>query len=86
VPDHRAEPSTPIDPAGALFRSGGEAFAYVASQLADLHDRWRMGGAPAEALDWAMNLATLAGWWGGRLEAEADWASTGRCQRRRRRA
>lgn len=81
--DRCSSPLAGGETGAALLRSGGQTFAYLADQLADLHDRWRAADAPPDALAWAMELATLAGWWGGRLDAEADWVSAGRCRRRR---
>jgi hypothetical protein len=55
-----------------LLLAGSDAFKYLADGLAAECARRYEAGAPAGSLDWALAMAEFAGWWCGRLEAEAD--------------
>ena len=55
-----------------LLLAGSDAFGYLADELAAEYARRHDAGDCPEVLDWARRLAELAGWWCGRLEAEAD--------------
>lgn len=55
-----------------LLLAGSDAFGYLADELAAEYARRHDADDCPEVLDWARRLAELAGWWCGRLEAEAD--------------
>jgi len=55
-----------------LLLAGSDAFWYLADQLAAEYARRHDAGEPPEHLEWVRRLAEVAGWWCGRLEAEAD--------------
>lgn len=57
-----------------LLLAGSDAFGHLADELAAAHEQWRVNGAEQPTLDWLRQMAELAGWWCGRLEAEADHA------------
>lgn len=48
----------------------------IAHGLISLHDHWQTSGASATAVGWIERLITNAGWWSGRLLAEAGRAAT----------
>jgi hypothetical protein len=54
-----------------LLLAGSNAFRHLAEELADAHQHWQAGGADKALLEWSVELAEMAGWWSGRLEAEA---------------
>ena len=54
-----------------LLLAGSNAFRHLAQELAEAHEHWRTGGADEALLEWSVELAEMAGWWSGRLEAEA---------------
>ena len=54
-----------------LVLAGSNAFRHLAEELADAHRHWEAGGADEALLRWSIELAEMAGWWSGRLEAEA---------------
>lgn len=54
-----------------LLLAGSSAFRHLAEELADAQRHWQAGGADKALLDWSIELAEMAGWWSGRLEAEA---------------
>ena len=55
-----------------LLLAGSDAFAHLADELAAEYARRHDAGDFPETLEWARRLAEIAGWWCGRLEAEAD--------------
>jgi hypothetical protein len=55
--------------------AASDAFARVADEMAAEYARLYEQGAQPEALEWTRGVAELAGWWCGRLEAEADHAA-----------
>jgi hypothetical protein len=55
-----------------LLLSGSDAFGNLADALAAEYDRRHDAGDRPEVLDWVLRMAEFAGWWCGRLEAEAD--------------
>jgi hypothetical protein len=54
-----------------LLLAGSDAFRHLADELAVAHRHWQTGGADEALLQWSVELAEMAGWWSGRLEAEA---------------
>jgi hypothetical protein len=54
-----------------LLLAGSNAFRHLADELATAHLHWQAGGADEALLEWSLELAEIAGWWSGRLEAEA---------------
>ena len=55
-----------------VLLAGSDAFGYLADELAAEYARRYDAGDRPELLEWARRLAEVAGWWWGRLEAEAD--------------
>jgi hypothetical protein len=55
--------------------AASDAFAQLADELAAEYARRYDEGAEPEVLEWSRGMAELAGWWCGRLEAEADHAA-----------
>ena len=55
-----------------LLLAGSDAFRHLADELAAEYARRYEAGARSEVLDWFERTAEFAGWWCGRLEAEAD--------------
>lgn len=55
-----------------LLLAGSDAFGHVADQMAATYQRWYEAGEGPAAVEWAQRMAEFAGWWCGRLEAEAD--------------
>src|SRR5438552_1750058 len=64
------EPRAGVD----LLLAGSDAFGHLAEQLARAHEDVVAGGGTLQ-LDWLRSMAELAGWWCGRLEAEADYTA-----------
>lgn len=58
-----------------LLLAGSNAFKYLADELSAEYARRYEAGAPAESIEWTLRAAQFAGWWCGRLEAEADYAA-----------
>jgi hypothetical protein len=58
-----------------LLLAASDAFAELADELAAEYARRYDEGAQPEVLEWTRGVAELAGWWCGRLEAEADHAA-----------
>ena len=58
----------------ALLLAGSDAFAHLAAQLASVHEDLATGSGTL-GLDRLQRMSELAGWWCGRLEAEADYAA-----------
>jgi hypothetical protein len=55
-----------------LLLAGSDAFEHLADALAAEYERRHDAGDRPEDLEWARRMAEFAGWWCGRLEAEAD--------------
>jgi len=58
-----------------LLLAASDAFAELADELAAEYARRYDEGAQPEALEWTRCMAEVAGWWCGRLEAEADYVA-----------
>jgi hypothetical protein len=55
-----------------LLLTGSDAFGHLADELAAEYARRHDAGDRPEVLEWTRRMAEFAGWWCGRLEAEAD--------------
>jgi hypothetical protein len=55
-----------------LLLAGSNAFRHLAEELSVAHRHWEAVGADEGVLEWSAGLAAMAGWWSGRLKAEAD--------------
>ena len=55
-----------------LLLAGSDAFGYLADELAAEYARRHEAGDRPEILQWVLAMVEFAGWWCGRLEAEAD--------------
>jgi hypothetical protein len=53
-----------------LLKAASGAFEHIGFQLADAFDEWQEEGNP-DLLAWCAYLVSFAGWWKGRLDAEA---------------
>lgn len=55
-----------------ILLAGSDAFGYLADEMAAEYARRHDAGDRPEILQWVLGMAEFAGWWCGRLEAEAD--------------
>ena len=55
-----------------LLLAGSDAFGYLADEMAAEYARRHDAGDRPETLQWALGMVEFAGWWCGRLDAEAD--------------
>ena len=55
-----------------LLLAGSDAFGYLADEMAAEYARRHDAGDRPEILQWVLGITEFAGWWCGRLEAEAD--------------
>jgi hypothetical protein len=58
-----------------LLLAASDAFAELADEMAAEYARRYDEGAQPDVLEWTRRVAEVAGWWCGRLEAEADHAA-----------
>jgi hypothetical protein len=60
------------DNEAALVLTGASAaLDDIAQRLISLHDQWKASGASPTAVGWIETLIADAGWWSGRLLAQA---------------
>lgn len=61
-----------------LLKAASGAFEHIGLQLADAFDEWQEEGGHPDLLAWCAYLVSFAGWWKGRLDAEAA-GTAGEC-------
>jgi hypothetical protein len=54
-----------------VLTGASDAFDRVAERLIGLHNAWQASGVDPSSLGWVKDLIFDAGWWSGRLLAEA---------------
>jgi hypothetical protein len=54
-----------------VLTGASDAFDRIAERLIGLHDGWQAIGTDPTSLEWIKDLIFEAGWWSGRLLAEA---------------
>jgi len=67
-----------VDPYVDLHHvTGRPPFEHIGLQLADALDEWQEEGGHPDLLSWCAYLVSFAGWWKGRLDAEAAGVADG---------